>query len=200
MAKASKMGSPSRIRFVMVEAELAEGHIGQITLAIQNALRGPATVQRIAPPVAAKNIAPEPHEFNDELENEEKDETLDVTPEVARQRAPRRPAQTPKVISIDLDSDPSLASFAEKFKPNSHHTRYLIIAAWLHEHRSIDAITADHVYTCYRSLEWHCNVNDFAQPLRELKHKQLFGSPARGKYTINHLGLARVAKLGAGGK
>jgi hypothetical protein len=126
MAKASKMGSPSRIRFVMVEAELAEGDIGQITLAIQNALRGPATVQRIAPPAAAKDFAPEPHEVNDELENEEKDETLDVTPRVARQRAPRRPALTPNVIDIDLHSDPSLASFVGK-DPDSHHSRYLII-------------------------------------------------------------------------
>jgi hypothetical protein len=92
---------------------LAEGDIGQITLAIQNALRGPATVQRIAPPAAAKTIAPEPHEVNDEVENEEKDETLDVTPEVARQRAPRKAAPMPKVISIDLESDPSLAALSE---------------------------------------------------------------------------------------
>ena len=34
--------NPSRIRFVMVEAELGDGDIGQITQAITNALRGPA--------------------------------------------------------------------------------------------------------------------------------------------------------------
>lgn len=61
MAKASaKAGGTSRIRFVMFDAEVADGEIGQITQAIQNALRGPAQViaRRLPPPPAALN-APE---------------------------------------------------------------------------------------------------------------------------------------------
>jgi hypothetical protein len=50
MAKSSgKSGGMSRIRFVMVDAEIAEGDVGAITHAIQNALRGsaPSAVQRL---------------------------------------------------------------------------------------------------------------------------------------------------------
>src|SRR4029077_8334095 len=52
MAKHSfRASAPSRIRFVMVEAELGDGEIGQITQAIQNALRtsgGPSPVKRLS--------------------------------------------------------------------------------------------------------------------------------------------------------
>lgn len=53
MAKnsSSRGSTPSRIRFIMVEAELGDGDVGQITRAIQNALRPP-------PPPSVKRIAP----------------------------------------------------------------------------------------------------------------------------------------------
>jgi len=38
-------------------------------------------------------------------------------------------------------------------------------------------------------------VKDFAQPLRDMKSQQLFGSTEKGTYTINHVGLQRVAEL-----
>ncbi len=49
--------------------------------------------------------------------------------------------------------------------------------------------------TAYRWLKWPLNIDDFAQPLRSLKAKQLFGSTEKGTYTINHLGLQRVAEI-----
>jgi uncharacterized protein YjhX (UPF0386 family) len=75
-----------------------------------------------------------------------------------------------------------------------------VIAAWFKEHRGLDAITPDHVYTCYRTLKWPLNMNDFAQPLRDLKAKQFLTSPEKGSYAINHLGLQEVQKLISGGE
>ena len=74
----------------------------------------------------------------------------------------------------------------------SNHKRYLTIAAWLHDHRETPVIMQDHVYSCYRLLGWPTDIPDFAQPLRELKHKQYFESPERGKYAINQLGLQKA--------
>jgi hypothetical protein len=71
-----------------------------------------------------------------------------------------------------------------------------VIAAWFKLHRKEDAITVDHIYTCYRIIEWSCNIPDFSSPLRALKHKQLFDQKGKGLYAINHLGLAKVDKLG----
>jgi hypothetical protein len=113
---------------------------------------------------------------------------------------PRKPAPTPAVLELDLTTDTSLASFAQKANPKSHLKRYLVVAAWFKEHRNIDAITSDHVYTCYRSLKWPLDINDFAQPLRDLKARQYFTAPEKGSYAINHLGLQQVEKSIAGGE
>lgn len=193
---ATKAGGHSRIRFVMFDAEVAEGEIGQITQAIQNALRGPVqvTARRLPPPAALK--APEANghaeEAEAELEQEEEVVDVDVTPATpARPRASRKPAPKPSVIEFDVTRDPPLSSLVD---PKSNHKRYLKIAEWLHDHRGIEAVTADHIYTCYRHLGWPTDIPDFAQPLRELKHKQYFTTPERGKYAINQLGLAKAAE------
>lgn len=184
----------------MVEAELGDGDIGQITHAIQNALRGPgATGQRIAVPVMTKSTTREPETVDDVVvEDEQEQEQVEAASLPVRQRRPRKPAPTPKVIEIDLTAEPSLASFAAKYDPKSHHHRYLVIAAWLHQHRQLEVITVDHVYTCYRSLGWPSSIADFSQPLRTFKFKQFFTSPEKGKYAINHLGLAQVNKHDSG--
>jgi hypothetical protein len=208
MAKNStgKTGGPSHVRFIMFEADLAEGEVGQVLQTIQSALRPAATstIQRIAPPLApTKPLAPEPQQVREnDVHIEEvlqETEIADTASTPARTRGPRKPAPTPKVIDLDIKSEVSLAPFAEKLNPKSNNHRYLVIAAWLHKHR-IDVITVDHIYTCYRSMGWSTDIPDFAQPLRLLKHQQLFTSPERGKYAINHLGLDRAEKLNSGGE
>jgi hypothetical protein len=201
MAKNSKSGGTSRIRFVMVDAEIAEGDVGSITQAIQNALRGPVppAVQRLsapAKPVGTNGSDASEPEF--ELEAEAKV----IEPEAAarRSRGPRKAGKPPKVVNIDMKSDPSLATFAQGKDAGSHHKRFMIAAAWLKEHRGIDAVSADLIYTCYKSMEWSTNVPDFAQPLRDLKAKHLFDQPAKGMYAINHIALDRVKRLGTAGR
>ena len=197
MAKAAaKAGGTSRIRFVMFDAEVADGAIGQITQAIQNALGGPVqvTTRRLPPPVALKAPEANGHAEEAEAEFEQEGDVVDgeITPATpARPRIPRKAAPKPSVIGIDIKSGPPLTSLAD---PKSNHKRYLKIAAWLHDHRSIEAVSADHIYTCYRHLGWPTDILDFAQPLRELKHKQYFTSPERGKYAINQLGLQKAAE------
>jgi hypothetical protein len=203
MAKGSKPGGTSRIRFVMFDAEIADGEIGPITQAIQNALRGPApvTVQRLAPSAAAK---PAEQEVNGtraadaELEVDQDGVVIDAVAEAPRQRPSRKPAPTPDIVPIEMNDEVSLASFAQGKDSKSHHKRFLIAAAWLKEHRNVDAVTVDHIYTCYRSMSWPTNIPDFAQPLRELKSKKFFTQPEKGRYAINHIGLDYVKKLGGG--
>jgi hypothetical protein len=197
MAKQSTgIKNPSRIRFVMVEAEIGDGDIGQITQAITNALRGPAptVVKRIAAPAPQVNGNGEHHDPEVVEEDAEEVEAVDVTPPAAKAKSPRKPGPKPSVIDIDVTTEPSLASYVAKTNPKSQHKRYLAVAAWLHDHRDIQAVTADHIYTCYRRLNWPVGIADFSQPLRELKHQQYFTSPERGKYAINQLGLAKAAE------
>jgi hypothetical protein len=124
MAKATKTGGPSRIRFVMVEAELGDGDIGQITQAISNALRGPApntVVKRIVAPAPHVNGGADAGESEvvDETEAEAVDAD-DVTPAAPKAKTPRKPAPKPDVIQIDITSEPPLSSLID---PKSNHRR-----------------------------------------------------------------------------
>lgn len=192
MAKSSKSTGTSRIKFIMFDAEIADDQIQSVTQAITNALRGPAPAPKRLPPVpqqlngnhAAGEESDEPGLFD----NVEEEEPIDVTPAAPKSRK-KRVAPKPNMITIDTESEPKLSTLVDG---KSNHMRYLTIAAWLHDHRDTPVITQDHIYSCYRLLGWPTDIPDFAQPLRELKHKQYFGSPERGKYAINQLGLQKA--------
>src|SRR5215469_14809195 len=134
MARSSKPRETSRIRFVMVDAEIAEGDIASVTQAIQNALRGPApiAVQRLPSPGKTSSQDADGADVSEpELETEAEEAV--VSPQAPRQRSQRRAAPTPKIIEIDMTTEPTLQSYASKTNPKSNHRRYLTIAAWLHE-------------------------------------------------------------------
>jgi hypothetical protein len=207
MVKSSgtKSTGTSRIRFILVDAELHDGDIGPITQAIQNALRGPSTstVQRLAPISSAKVNST----GNDELDADVEDVDDDVnendeptTPTQPKRTAGKRVAPTPNVIDMDEDSASSLKSFMQQANPKSQHKRYLAIATWFHDLRQTKSIGVDHVYTCYRIMGWSTSINDFGQPFRELKHLKFFKSPEKGKFDINHIGLAKAKETGANGE
>ncbi|MGJ5088704.1 hypothetical protein ACQR06_24510 [Bradyrhizobium sp. HKCCYLRH1065] len=187
--------TPSRIRLVVLEAEIGDnGDVAQLTQAMTAALRGPApntVVKRIAAPTQQANgnghIVDEP-EQSDLFEAMEEEETVDVTP---APKAPRKKRVGPKPnqIPIDVDSEPKLSTLVDG---KSNHRRYLAIAAWLHDHRDTPVITQDHIYSCYRLLNWPIDIADFGQPFRELKHKRYFETPEKGKYAINQLGLQKA--------
>lgn len=203
MARSSpqRTGGPARIRLVVLDAEIPDGNTDSLNQVLQNALRSPTLVQRV-PAIAngAKTIV---HEAAAESQTPDLfDEVYDVVEAEpaapARPRAPRKPSPTPEPVPIDMDTEPSLASFAQGKDSKSQPKKYLIAAAWLKEHRGIDAITAGHIYTCFRTMRWSVGIPDFWQPLRDLKAQKFFTKDDNGNYLINHLGLDRVKKLGDG--
>ncbi len=188
---------PSRIRFIMVDAEISDGDLGQVTQAIQNALRPPQAAARKAIAASAASADEDRGVMEAELVEEQESETAyDVAEQVSASysaKAPRKP-KTPKVLELDLTSEPSLAEFAKEKNPGSDRKRFLTVAAWFHLHRNGCLVTADHIYTAYRALKWPSAIKDFAQPLRDLKRDQLLEAKGKGLYAINHLGLAEVEK------
>jgi hypothetical protein len=199
MAKVSKPGGTSRIRFVMVDAEIADGDVTSITTAITNALRGPAMpVQRIASPTnGTKVISHEPAADEETAPLEDTAELAAPSPD--RPRAQRKAPKAPDVVVIEMNGDVSFADFAAGKKNDSIHKKYMIAAAWLHDHRNIPVVTDGHIYTCFRSIGWSTSISDFGQPLRELKSRKFFTTPERGHYEINHIGLDFVNKKLANG-
>lgn len=200
-------GGPARIRLVILDAEVPDGDLSQLTTAVQNALRSPESVpSRKAIASLAPKTTPlaERADTDDSIDMEVQgsDEELESeapTSFAPRASKPRKPPKTPKVIELDLTSDPSFEEFARSKNPQNDQKRFLVVAAWFKLCRNVDAITVEHVYTCYRAIKWPTAIADFAQPLRDLKGRQLLTSGAKGQYSINHLGLAEVDKLPASG-
>jgi hypothetical protein len=130
-------------------------------------------------------------------------ETAVEEPEQAEEasptRTPRRSApRSPKVLAdVDLTSEPSFAAFANETKPDSHLKRNLVVAAWFKQARGVDAITMDHVYTCYRSVKWPSDIPDFGSSLRALKRNQKMTQTDQG-FVINHLAIQEVEELRKG--
>lgn len=195
----SKTGT-SRIRFIMLDAEIPEGDLSQITAAIQNALKPTTIIQQRVVSSTQQTALTDGAQDGEVLDDDVIDlEPTEVAPAAKPPRAPRnRKPTTPDVLDVDLTSDVSLDSFASEHPPSSEPERYLVIAAWFKEHRDVAAITTSHVYTAYRSLKWSL-IEDFGWPLRSLKKEKYMSSPARGEYVINHLGIDRVNKLGKAG-
>lgn len=193
MAKNSKPTGISRIKFIMFDAEIADDQIHSVTQALTQALRGSAPIVKRLPaaPVSPLNGNGAAEEVQEDLfdQEDEAEAAADITP--AAQKAPRKKRVGPKPnqIPIDTDSEPKLSTLVDG---KSNHKRYLAIAAWLHDHRNTPVITQDHIYSCYRLLGWPIDIADFGQPLRELKFKQYFESPEKGKYAINQLGLQKA--------
>lgn len=188
---------PSRVRLIMFDAEIADGDVGPITQAIQNAMRGAVSmnIQKLPSPSKRQdtNDLPEP-----DSEFEQDEPVVDETSEPRQPRVRRAVSRAPKVVPIEMNEGVSLASFAQGKDSKSQHKKFLIAATWLKEHRGIDAVTDGHIYTCFKSMGWSTNIPDFSQPLRDLKAKQQYFEKSDRGYEINHLGLDYVKKLGGG--
>jgi hypothetical protein len=205
MAKSAvKTSGTSRIKFIMLDAEIADDQIHSVTQAIANALR-PAT-----PP--AKRLPPATPQLNghngaaEEQEEptlfdvlEEEAETVDVTPPPVKQKGPRKAIPAPEVLPIDFNAfEVPLGTYTAEYKTESHQSRYLVAAAWFAEHGGVTKVTPAHIYSAYRWLKWPLTVKDYGQPLRDLKAQQLFTLPEKGMYTLHPVGLQRVAELKIG--
>jgi hypothetical protein len=112
-------GGTSRVRFVMLDAEIAERDIAAVTQAIQNALRGPApnTVKRLAAPASSQlngSTDAATADLVDETETAgEEADAIDATQPPSRPKTARKPAPKPSVIDIDITSEPPLSSLVD---------------------------------------------------------------------------------------
>lgn len=180
----------------MLEADISEGDLSQVTTAIQNALRPAQPQTRIVQIAGA--IAPEDYSQPEEIDGSDVDFEDAAEVEIKRPRttSPRkRTFATPKVVEVDWNVAPSIDAFVSAHPPKTIKDKFLAVLAWFKEAGVKDAVTPDDVYTVFRKLRWSTNIQDFSQPLRDLKGDQFITGGAKAGFTINHLGLDKVAKL-----
>ena len=148
-----KRGSSSRIRFVMVEAELGDGeNLTEITRAISAALQPAQPGRRL---ISAPAPQPEGDGGNGVGAGDEVERVEDVE-EIVETDSPRTGKARPKISNPKVLSDVDLTTgempfqtFAEqKGPPTKELQRYLLVAYWFKKYRDTPSVTQDHVYTC----------------------------------------------------
>lgn len=199
-SSAQRTNGPARFRIVVMEAEIPDGaDFSQFTQAIQNALR-PQAIPPSRPVAQIPRPAPAlaPEVSGDEAAAPADAELEEISEPMPRARngSPRK-YPTPKVLhDVDLKAEPSFEALAQGKKPDSDLQKFLVSAYWWKQARNIEAITPDHVNTCYVALKWTPATEDFAAPFRTLKRQGLMEKKKRGLYAINTLGIDRVEKMG----
>ena len=197
-----------RVKFRFVEFEL-EGDNPTLQDALRNITAamtsrsgtGNVVVSSIKEPTAFL-AAPSPNGIADES-------TVDtvVTKEAdsvpSSPKAPRHGGQprSPQVLDLDMTSGKiPLKAFCEAKNPTTEHQKYLVIAAWLKENRSIAEVTMDHIHTGYRHMGWH-TPSDASAALRQMKQSK-YGyfrkGTGKGAYTLIHTGENVVSQMGKG--
>jgi hypothetical protein len=102
----------------------------------------------------------------------------------------RRRYSVPKFLSdFNLDGDGmKWKDYAAKKNPETDNEKYLVASLWLTKHAGQETFTANHVFTCFRAMEW-TPQKDFSQPLRYMKkQKSYFDAPSRGNWKLTRPG------------
>ena len=116
--------------------------------------------------------------------------------EAPKTKAKRSSYPVPQVLDIDLkDGEVSLEQFCQRKNPTSNTQKYLVIATWFKEYRSIKFISTNHIYTAYRALGWS-PAKDLRGAFNAGKSAGHFNGPVKGEWEINHIGLEIARKMG----
>lgn len=190
----------SKIRFIMLEADLNDGDLSQITQAISSALgRGNGGQQK---PLAALNgvvvngnAGAEGDGTDTNTDSDVLGEQIVNAPPPPRNLRPRK-FPTPKVLGdADLNSGSTpFETFAKQKAPDTDVTRYLLVAYWFKHHRNVDQVNIDHAFTCYKKMGWGTNIKDFSKPFYNLRTSGR-GEMKDGFFKINHIGEDVIEKL-----
>ncbi|WP_146006732.1 hypothetical protein [Bradyrhizobium forestalis] len=144
MAKSAKPSGTSRIKLIVLDAEVADDQIHTLTQALTNALRGssPPPARRLAPIPALNGHVEEPEE-SDIQDGVEDGEITELAPTKPRSTTPRKTAVvTPELMDIDFNSyEVPLATFAAGYKTDAQTARYLVACAWFQEHGDVTKVT-----------------------------------------------------------
>lgn len=200
-ASSSGKGGSSRIRFIMLEADLSEGDLSEVTTAIQNALRPQQTMTRVvhlpAGSAAEQGLITDGDE--ETLDEVSFDQSSDSSPRRSRSSSgQKRTFPTPKVVDVDWDVVPTVQDYMKAHPPRTVADKFLAAVGWFKQAGGKDSASTDEVYTLFRKMGWPTNIKDFSQPLRDLKGQQVLTGGAKTGFSINHIGLDRIEKFADG--
>lgn len=196
MAKGTRtetLGRPNRIRFVMLDADLSDGNLSELTQAITNALRPslptrsiePTTALPPMPPTVAQTVAEA--EINDEGAGASGTGSVEL--EGAARSTPRKLPLPEYLDDLDMSGDgTSFKDFVVTHPAKTDARRYLVAAYWLKHHAKHEAVTADLIFTCYRTAGWPTKLRDWDVNFRAHVKTDKMRRIKAGEYKITPIG------------
>ena len=126
------------------------------------------------------------------------DETMEPEEEGAALGAdgngkPKKPLGPKHTFLPDFNLAPTGVSawkdFAAERDPQSDNDKCLVASLWIQTHGGVDPFTGNHLFTCFRAMDWKTQV-DMIQPLRGLKSKKsYYDNPSHGKWRLTTIGV-----------
>jgi hypothetical protein len=198
----------NKFRLVVFEGDMSDGSVSEIAHALSAALRptSPAVLRHLhnGKP-AAQLIAPE-QEVEDQVEEEEQatdvetgEESEEAPVQPAKPARPSRPKKYKQPELVDLDwtgtGGPTFKEFAKEKAPTGKNRKYLVAALWLKEYGGQPTVSADKMYSAFRTAGWSVAFADWDQPFRNLVQNDFMRRGANsGEYSITTVGEGLLEK------
>ncbi|MBI3944669.1 MAG: hypothetical protein HY321_02015 [Armatimonadetes bacterium] len=187
----------ARVKAMYFEVEGASESVNEVMRTIASALRTPPTQLRVLGSTAAAASDADSVRALPEITYPLHDDGEGSAASAPAKKAAkaRRPPPTPDVLDVNFDSgEVPFGTFCGDRNAKTATQRYLLVAVWFKDYRDTPVITEDHVFTCYKKMDWG-TVADFRQPFRQLKKNSLGTITEDRGFKINHLGEDAVRKM-----
>ncbi|MFZ0640641.1 MAG: hypothetical protein WA020_03505 [Candidatus Acidiferrales bacterium] len=188
-------GRSNKIKFVLVEADISDGNLSELTHAITSALRPTVVQVRQLKPQNGADALPPAIETDEEPLTENTVEEQDTADDAA-ESASSKPSKPRK--SKQPQYDPSLFANAERCKefkefaaqkaPDNRSQCYLVGTYWLKEQGGSPTVNANKIYTCFKTAGWPMNFTDWMQTFHNLVHSSHLSKQGNGEFAITPLG------------
>lgn len=195
----------NKIRFIMLEADLADGNLSDFTQAITSALKPQGQqVRYIQAPIMPKTLngnvdATAPEDEEETIENDGEDAGSgepQASPKSIRQAGKRKYKQ-PELVELDWagSGSPTFKEFAKEKAPKSKARKYLVATLWLKEYGGQPTVNADKMYSCFRTAGWPVGFADWGQTFHNLVHSDhLRKATTTGEFSITTIGEGLLAQ------
>lgn len=194
----------NKIRFVLVEADISDGNLSELTNAISSALKPSIiSVHRQLPARPVAQVLSESNEAvpSSQVEEDETEADTETQENVNGNGAEPKPSRAKKFKSPDYlpdlfagDKGVAFREFAKEKAPSSKNAKYLVATYWLKEKGDSTTVNANKIYTAFKTAGWSTGFNDWNQTFHNLVHSELLRKVGNGEFAINPLGEDSVAQ------
>ncbi len=116
-----------------------------------------------------------------------------------RTRTRKPPKAIPAVKGVDWDSETSWKDYATQKKPEGNPSRFVAVAGWFKNFRSLDVITPGHIVAAFDVMDWQKpeNIPNTFAVLKNKRTGELFDKGEKAnEWVLSQRGVNALDRLG----